>query len=281
MVWQRGITLKSKRELSIMREAGKINALALLTAVEVAEPGVTTEEIDAVVAEVLRKNGAKPAFLGYGEPYPYPAVSTVSVNDELVHGIPGKRRLKDGDIVSIDCGSIVDGFVADSAVTIGVGEISDETQRLLDVTLAALFAGIDQMRLGNRTGDVSAAIQKYVEGNGYNVVREYTGHGVGRNMHEDPQVPNYGVPGKGVELRNGMTIAIEPMVLTGTCETRVLGDQWCVASKDGKLTAHYEHTVAITRVGPLVLTMLDDDLDDGNTIRYNEYFMGWIEPALR
>jgi methionyl aminopeptidase len=281
MVWRRGIELKSKKELSIMREAGRINALALLAAVEIAEPGVKTGELNEAAAGVLQEHGAEPAFLGYAGPYPYPAVTTISVNDELVHGIPGERRLKDGDIVSIDCGSIVAGFVADSAITVGVGEISSESQCLLDVTLAALFTGIDQMRLGNRTGDVSAAIQKYVEGNGYNVVREYTGHGVGRNMHEDPQVPNYGVPGKGVPLREGMTIALEPMVLAGTYETRVLGDQWCVASRDGQLTAHFEHTIAVTKDGPLVLTVLDDDLDVGKAIRYNGYFVGRIEPALR
>jgi methionyl aminopeptidase len=280
MAWHRGIILKSKRELNIMREAGKINAQALLAAVDVVRPGVRTAEIEAAAAAVLREHDAKSAFLGYQGAYPYPAVTTISINDELVHGIPGKRILEEGDIVSIDCGSIVDGFVADSAITVGVGEISDQTQRLLDATLTSLFAGIQQMRLGNRTGDVSAAIQQHVETQGFNVVREYTGHGVGRNMHEDPQVPNYGTPGRGIELKKGMTIALEPMVLVGGYETRVLDDQWCVASKDGQLTAHFEHTVAVTEDGPLVLTLLEDDLDEGKALHYNGYFVGRSEPAL-
>ncbi len=280
MAWHRGIVLKSKRELSIMREAGRINALALLAAVKAVSPGVKTREIDAAAAEVLEKMGAKPAFLGYPGPYPYPAVTTISVNDELVHGIPGDRRLQDGDIVSIDCGSIIDGFVADSAITVCVGECSEEIKRLLDVTLRSLFEGIQQMRLGNRTGDVSSAIQKYVEGHGYNVVREYTGHGVGRNMHEDPQVPNYGTAGKGIELRKGMTIALEPMVLAGGFETRILPNQWCVASRDGQLTAHFEHSVAVTKDGPFILTVLDD-LDEELALRYNGYFVGRPEPALK
>ena len=279
MAWRRGIVLKSKRELSIMRAAGRINAQALLAAVKAVRLGVKTRDIDAAAAEVIQKMGAKPAFLGYPGPYPYPAVTTISINDELVHGIPGDRRLKEGDIVSIDCGSIVDGFVADSALTVGVGECSEEAKRLLDVTFQSLLEGIRQMRLGNRTGDVSAAIQKYVEGHGFNVVREYTGHGVGRNMHEDPQVPNYGTAGKGIELKKGMTIALEPMVLAGGFETRVLPDQWCVASRDGKLTAHFEHTVAVTKDGPFILTTLDD-LDEGKTLHYNEYFVGRLEPAL-
>jgi methionyl aminopeptidase len=280
MAWHRGIILKSKRELNIMREAGKINAQALLAAVDVVRPGVRTAEIEAAAAAVLREHDAKSAFLGYQGAYPYPAVTTISINDELVHGIPGKRILEEGDIVSIDCGSIVDGFVADSAITVGVGEISDQTKRLLDATLTSLFAGIQQMRLGNRTGDVSAAIQQHVETQGFNVVREYTGHGVGRNMHEDPQVPNYGTPGRGIELKKGMTIALEPMVLVGGYETRVLDDQWCVASKDGQLTAHFEHTVAVTEDGPLVLTLLEDDLDEGKALHYNGYFVGRSEPAL-
>jgi methionyl aminopeptidase len=280
MAWRRGIVLKSKRELSIMREAGRINARALLAAVEAVRPGVKTRDIDTAAAEVIRKMGAKPAFLGYPGAYPYPAITTISVNDELVHGIPGDRRLQEGDIVSIDCGSILDGFVADSALTVCVGECSEEAKRLLDVTLQSLLEGIRKMRLGNRTGDVSSAIQKYVEGHGFNVVREYTGHGVGRNMHEDPQVPNYGTVGKGIELKKGMTIALEPMVLAGGFETRVLPDQWCVASRDGQLTAHFEHTVAVTKDGPFILTTLDD-LDEGKTLHYNEYFVGWPEPALK
>jgi methionyl aminopeptidase len=280
MAWHRGIVLKSKRELGIMRDAGRVNALALLAAVEAVQPGVRTAEIEAAAAAILREHGAKSAFLGYQGAYPYPAVTTISINDELVHGIPGERVLEEGDIVSIDCGSIIQGFVADSAITVGVGEISEEAQRLLDVTLKSLYVGIQQMRLGNRTGDVSSAIQQYVESQGFNVVREYTGHGVGRNMHEDPQVPNYGTPGRGVDLKKGMTIALEPMVMAGGYETRVLDDQWCVASKDGRLTAHFEHTVAVTEDGPLVLTTLDDHLDEENALHYNGYFVGRSEPAL-
>jgi methionyl aminopeptidase len=277
---RRGIVLKSKRELTLMREAGRVNAEALAAAVAVIRPGVKTAEIDAAAAEVLRKYGAGSAFKGYPGPYPYPAVTTVCVNEELVHGIPGKRRLKEGDIVSIDCGSVVEGYVGDSAITVAVGEIPAETQRLIDVTRESLFVGIAQMREGNRVGDVSASIQAYVEKHGLNVVREYTGHGVGRNMHEDPQVPNYGKPGNGIPLRNGMTIALEPMVLVGGPETRVLQDQWTVVSRDGRLTAHFEHTVAVTEEGPWVLTALDEGSLDGPQLdKYNKYFAGRTQPV--
>jgi len=280
VTWRRGVVIKSERELELMREAGRINALALVAAVSVVRPGVTTAEIDAAAAEMLGKHGAHPAFLGYPGPYPFPAATTVSVNDELVHGIPSGRRLKEGDIVSVDCGSVVEGFVADSALTVGVGEISLEAQRLIDVTQQALFACIAKMLVSNRTGDLSAAIQGYVEQHGYNVVREYTSHGVGRNMHEDPQVPNYGQAGKGMPLRVGMTIALEPMVLSGGPETRILEDQWTVASRDGQLTAHFEHSVAVTPNGPRVLTTLDDGLDEGILFRYNQYFAGQVYPVI-
>lgn len=280
MTWRRGVVIKSERELELMREAGRINALALVAAVSVVRPGVTTAEINAAATEVLGKHGAQAAFLGYPGPYPFPAATTVSVNDELVHGIPSGRRLKEGDIVSVDCGSVVEGFVADSALTVGVGEISLEAQRLIDVTQQALFACIAKMLVGNRTGDLSAAIQGYVEQHGYNVVREYTSHGVGRNMHEDPQVPNYGQAGKGMPLRVGMTIALEPMVLSGGPETRTLEDQWTVASRDGQLTAHFEHSVAVTPNGPWVLTTLDDGLDEGILFRYNQYFAGQVYPVI-
>lgn len=267
--------LKSKRELERMRMAGKINAKALAAALAVIEPGVSTAEINAAAAAVLQDFEAQPAFVGVPGAYPYPAETTISVNDELVHGIPGERRLKEGDIVSIDCGTVHGGFVGDSALTVGVGEITPEAQRLIDVTRESLFAGIAKMIPGNRTGDVSAAIQQHVERHGYEVVREYTGHGVGRSMHEDPQVPNYGLEGRGVPLKSGMTIALEPMVLSGSRETRVLEDRWTVASRDGKLTAHFEHTVAITENGPWILTDKDEDLDDEIWIRYNDYFVGW------
>ncbi|HSB02478.1 MAG TPA: type I methionyl aminopeptidase [Anaerolineales bacterium] len=256
MSWSRQIHIKSPAELEIMREAGRINATILATTKELLKPGVSTADLNAAAEEVLRKHGCVSPFKGYGHP-PYPASVTVSINQELVHGIPSKKRkLKAGDIVSIDCGTILDGWVADSAFTGGVGEISPEAQKLLDVTQGALNAGIEQMVIGNRTGDVSAAIQNYVESRGYYVTREYTGHGVGRQMHEGPQVPNYGKPGTGMPLKAGMTIAIEPMVLVGTAETRVLPDQWTVVSADGSLTAHFEHSVAVTEGKPLILTVL-------------------------
>jgi len=279
MSWQRGINLKSERELAIMRRAGRINALALLAAINAAEIGATTAEIDAAAGKVLENNAVKPAFLGYPGAYPFPSVTTISIHEELVHGIPGDRKLQDGDIVSIDCGSILEGFVADSALTIGIGRISPEAQELIDTTMDALFIGIDQMQIGNRTGDISSAIQSFVEGKGFNVVREYTGHGVGRKMHEDPQVPNYGTAGKGVDLKPGMTIALEPMVLAGVKETRVQKDQWTVSSKDSDLTAHFEHTVAVTRNGPEILTTLDPDLDGPEAFRYNGYFVGRAQSA--
>ena len=239
-----------------MREAGRINATILATAKGLLQPGVSTADLNAAAEEVLRKHGCVSPFKGYGHP-PFPYSITVSINQELVHGIPSKKRkLKAGDIVSIDCGTVFEGMVADSALTAGVGEISPEAQELLDVTEGALNAGIEQMCVGNRTGDVSAAIQNYVESRGYYLTREYTGHGVGRQMHEGPQVPNYGKPGTGMPLKAGMTIALEPMVLVGTAETRVLPDQWTVVSVDGSLTAHFEHSVAVTEGKPLILTVL-------------------------
>lgn len=279
MTWHRGINLKSKRELDIMARSGHVNALALMAALNLVRPGVRTKELDAAAAAVLERNGAKPAFLGYPGAYPYPAVTTISINDELVHGIPGKRKLRQGDIVSIDCGSVVDGFVADSALSVGVGEISSESQRLIDTTLDALFLGIGQMVVGHSSGDVSAAIQERVEREGFNVVREYTGHGVGRKMHEDPQIPNYGIAHKGVPLKAGMTVALEPMVLAGGMETKVGKDQWTVSSSDGSLTAHFEHTIAVTEDGPRILTLLDPDLDGVDAFRYNGYFVGRAELA--
>ncbi|MCK5053413.1 MAG: type I methionyl aminopeptidase [Anaerolineales bacterium] len=280
MTMKRGIVLKSPRELALMREAGKINARALAAALDVVRPGVTTGEVNRAAAEVLKKAGSVPAFVGVPGAYPYPAETTISINDELVHGIPGDRRLEEGDIVSIDCGTIYEGFVGDSALTIGVGEVSEEAQKLIRITREALFEGIKQMIPGNYSGDVSAAIQAHVEGNGFQVVREYTGHGVGRSMHEDPQVPNYGRKGRGVPLKPGMTIALEPMVMSGGFETRILRDQWTVASKDGRLTAHFEHSVAVTESGPWILTAMDEELDEGEWIRYNNYFAGRVESAV-
>lgn len=221
-------------------------------------PGVTTAELDEAAATVIREHGGQPAFLGVMGAYPYPATTTISVNDEMVHGIPGKRKLVEGDIVSVDCGTILEGFVADSAFTAGVGEISAEAQCLMDVTEQSLYIGIEKLRPGNRVGDVGYAIQTFVEGKGYHLTREYTGHGVGRSMWEGPQVPNYGTPGRGIAFRPGMTIALEPMVLIGTARTRVLPDQWTVSSADGSLTCHFEHSVAITENGPLILTAISD-----------------------
>ncbi len=255
MSWARQIHIKTPAELQIMREAGRINARVLAAVRERLKPGVSTADLNAAAEEVLKKHGCFSPFKGYGHP-PFPTSITVSINQELVHGIPSRtRKLKAGDIVSIDCGTVYEGWVADSAFSAGVGDISLEAQELLNVTEAALHAGIDKMRVGNRTGDVSAAIQQYVESRGYYLTREYTGHGVGKQMHEGPQVPNYGKPGTGMPLKAGMTIAIEPMVLAGTAETRVLPDQWTVVSADGSLTAHFEHSVAVTEGEPLLLTV--------------------------
>ncbi len=257
MAWARQIHIKNPAEIELMQEAGRINATVHATVRELLKPGVTTAELNAAAEEVLRSHNAVSPFKNYPGPYPYPASITVCINEELVHGIPSKKRkLKDGDIVSIDCGTLLDGFVADSAFSAGVGKLSPAAQKLLDVTEGALAAGIDKMRSGNRTGDVSAAIQEYVETRGFYVTREYTGHGVGREMHEGPQVPNYGTPGRGLLFRPGVTIALEPMVLVGTAKTRVLADQWTVVSADKSLTAHCEHSIAVTEGDPLILTVL-------------------------
>jgi methionyl aminopeptidase len=255
MSWDRNIVIKSQNELAIMRRAGQVNALALAAVRAMLRPGMTTADLDAAAEEIILKHSGKPVFKGYPGAYPFPATLCVSINEELVHGIPGKRKLKEGDIVSVDCGTLLEGFVGDSAFSAGVGEISPVAHRLLEVTEHALAVGIDKMRPGNRTGDVSAAIQEYVESQGFHVTREYTGHGVGRHMHEGPQVPNYGTPGRGIVLRPGMTVALEPMVLVGTPRTRVLPDQWTVTSADGSLTAHFEHSVAVTDGDPLILTL--------------------------
>lgn len=255
MAWDHNIVIKSEQELALMREAGRVNAKALAAVRELIQPGVTTAELNAAAEEVIRKHGGVPTFLKYQGPYPYPATICVSINEELVHGIPGKRKLHNGDIVSIDCGTTLEGFVGDAAITVGVGEISSLAQRLIETTEQALYEGIRCMRAGKRTGDVSSAIQRHVEPRGFNVPREYTGHGVGRKMHEGPQVPNYGTPGRGPVLRPGMTIALEPMLMAGTYKTRVMPDEWTVVSADGALTAHFEHTVAVTDNEPMILTL--------------------------
>jgi len=255
MSWDRNIVIKNAQELSLMNEAGRLNAFVLQKVREMIRPGITTAEINEVAEAMIREHGGEPVFLGYPGPYPYPATLCISINEELVHGIPGQRKLKEGDIVSVDCGTRLNGFVGDAAFTVGVGKISETAQKLLRVTEEALNKGIEKMRPGNRTGDVSSSIQQHVEYNGYYVTRVYTGHGVGMQMHEGPQVPNYGNPGKGVLLRSGMTIALEPMVLVGTAQTKVLPDKWTVVSADGSLTAHFEHSVAITDDGPVILTL--------------------------
>jgi len=255
MTWEQNVVVKSSPELALMREAGRVNALALAAVKELIRPGVTTADLDAAAAEVIQRNGGKAVFKGYPGAYPYPATICASVNDELVHGIPGKRKLKEGDIISIDCGTLLEGFVGDSAFTAGVGDVSPIAKKLLEVTEKSLYIGIEKMRAGNRSGDISAAIQQFVESQGFYVTREYTGHGVGRKMHEGPQVPNYGSPGRGTLLRPGMTIALEPMVLVGTPRTSVLADQWTVVSADGSLTAHFEHSVAVTDGDPWILTV--------------------------
>jgi methionyl aminopeptidase len=246
-----------------MRQAGRINAEALAAARAAIRPGVTTADLNAAAEDVLKKHGCYSPFLNYPGPYPYPASTNVSVNEEMVHGIPGTRKLKEGDIVSVDCGTMFEGWVADAAFTAGVGEISEEAKRIMDVTRQALRVGISKMVAGNTTGDIGNAIEKYVRSQGMFVTHTYTGHGVGRRMHEGPQVPNYGRPGQGMLLRNGMTIALEPMVLIGTSETRVMPDEWTVVSADRSLTAHFEHTTAITVNGPVVLTVLENDPDYG------------------
>ncbi len=250
------IILKSRHDLETMRDSAKINVEVLRAVVDEVRPGMTTGELDGIAYEIITRHGGVPAFLGYppGSQNPFPATLTTSVNEELVHGIPGKRELKEGDILSIDCGTVYKGFVSDSAVTVGVGTVDEEAQRLLSVTEEALAKGIEACVPGTRFGDISHTIQAFVEGHGFNVVREYGGHGVGRTMHEDPHIPNWGQPGRGQQLRPGMTFALEPMVMLGSPATRVLGDHWTVVTADGKLCAHFEHTVAVTENGPEILT---------------------------
>jgi methionyl aminopeptidase len=253
------ITLKSVAEINKMRRAGRIVAEVLEKMREQVAPGVTTTELDELAEAIICKYDAIPSFKGYppGSAHPFPASICASVNEELVHGIPGPRVLQEGDVISIDVGAIVDGYHGDAAITLPVGQISPQAQRLLEVTEGALYAGIAAARIGNRSGDISAAIQSYVERRGYEVVREYTGHGIGQKMHEDPQVPNYGQPGKGVRLRRGMTMALEPMVLAGDSGVRVMDNHWTVVSRDGKLTAHFEHSIVITDGDAEILTRLD------------------------
>jgi methionyl aminopeptidase len=245
--------IKSPQEVAIMRQAGRIVAKTLQRLTEEIKPGVKTSHLDSVAASELKKYGAKASFKGYRG---FPASLCVSVNDEIVHGIPGERELNTGDIVSLDFGAIVDGFHGDGAITVGVGRISPKAQELMAVTEAALMVGIKEARDGAHLGDVSAVIQNYVETKGFSVVREYSGHGVGRDLHEDPLVPNFGPAGEGPVLRKGMTLAIEPMVTTGDWRTRVAGNKWTVLTVDGSLAAHFEHTIAIGEDEAEILTLL-------------------------
>ncbi len=244
---------KSDRELALMRAAGRIVAITLAHLKERIKPGITTAEMDALAYEIVTKHGATPSFLGYRG---FPASLCISINEELVHGLPGPRVLEEGDIVSVDFGAIYQGYHGDAAVTVAVGKISQETQRLVETTRGALEAAIAQARKGHYLGDISWAIQSYAESRGFSVVRQYVGHGIGRDMHEDPQIPNYGQPGRGILLKPGMTFALEPMVNIGSYLTRVLDDNWTVVTEDGELSAHFEHTIAITSGEPEILTRL-------------------------
>lgn len=248
------IVLKSRREIELMREAGRISAQALKLAGEAVQPGITTREIDKIAYDYIISQGAQPNFLNYNG---FPATACISINDEVIHGIPdAKHVIKEGDIVSIDLGAVINGFHGDNAATFPCGKISPAAKRLCDTTREALYIGLSKAVAGNRLGDVGFAIQDYCIKRGYGVVRDYTGHGVGTHLHEDPSVPNYGKPGKGARLVPGMTIAIEPMINEGTQEVRVLKNNWTVVTADGKLSAHFEHTVAITDAECLILTQV-------------------------
>ena len=246
-----GIIIKSDKEIDIMRQAGKIVAEILSNISKHVKPGMKTRELDVIAEREVARLGVKASFKGYNG---FPACLCVSVNDEIVHGIPGDRIMEDGDIVSLDFGVIYEGFQGDAAVTIPVGKVSPEAKRLIEATRDSLETGIAAARAGATLGDVSAAIQKYAESKGYSVVREYTGHGIGRELHEDPQIPNYGIPGTGLTLQKGMTLAIEPMLNVGGSRTQRAKDHWTVLTVDGSLSAHFEHTVAINDNEPEVLT---------------------------
>ena len=250
------ITLKTPQETAKMREAGRIVAEILAACRAAVRPGVTTGELDRIAADILKRRGATSNFKGYGVPVlpPFPGVICTSVNEQVVHGIPGKRRLKEGEILSIDAGAIVEGWHADAAVTVPVGQISPQAAQLISVTERALQRAIDAAVVGKRLGDIGAAVQRFVESQGLSVVRNYVGHGIGRAMHEEPQVPNYGAPERGLQIKEGLCIAIEPMVNVGGPETKTLTDQWTVVTADGSLSAHFEHTLACTAAGPIVLT---------------------------
>lgn len=246
------ITVKSSRDLKLMQEACVISARALKLGGEAVEPGVTTGEIDRIIRKFIESQGATPSFLNYGG---FPASACISINDTVIHGIPGQRVIQKGDIVSIDVGAYFNGFHGDNAATFAAGDVSEEAKALMKATEESLYEGIRAAVSGNRIGDIGAAVQRYVEVRGYSVVRQFVGHGVGTNLHEDPSVPNFGTAGRGPRLLPGMTIAIEPMVNQGVSDVEILSDGWTTVTKDRKLSAHFEHTVAITPDGPVILTL--------------------------
>ena len=249
------IEVKNDSELQKMREAGKVTAAVLKQMTELVKPGISTLELDAAAEKTIRSFGATPLFLGY---YGFPGTICASVNEEVVHGIPKKDRiLKSGDIISIDTGARLDGFCSDAAITLGVGEVSDEAQRLMDVTKKSLYKAIGQVKPGKRLGDVEHAVETFAKQNGVGVVRDYCGHGIGRNMHEEPSIPNFGKPGTGPLLEKGMVLAIEPMLTAGTYRVRELDDGWTVVTADGKYAAHFEHTVAVTANGSAIFTAFE------------------------
>lgn len=251
---QGGVIMKSPQEVALMRKAGRMLAGILATLRDSVRPGMTTGDLNRIAHDEMKKLGVVPSFLGY---HGYPGVLCTSVNSEIVHGIPGSKVLKEGDIIGLDCGLIYEGWQADSAITVGVGEVTPEAQRLMDVTRDSMMAGIAAAKCGARISDIGHAVQTVAEAAGYSVVREYVGHGIGRSLHEDPQVPNYGTPGRGLQLRPGLCLAIEPMVNVGGWQTKVGSDKWTVFTADGSLSAHFEHTITITDGDPEILTIQD------------------------
>ncbi|WP_026895023.1 type I methionyl aminopeptidase [Clostridiisalibacter paucivorans] len=248
------IIIKTPREVDKMRDAGKLTAETHFYLKDFIKPGITTKKLDEIAEDFIRKNGALPAFKGYGG---FPGSICISINQEVVHGIPGPRVINDGDIVSIDTGVILNGYYGDAARTYGIGNISEEHQELVDVTKESFFQGLKYAKVGYRLSDISNAIQKYVEDNGFSIVRDYVGHGIGQKMHEDPQIPNFGPPGRGPRLKPGMVLAIEPMVNAGAYHVDVLEDNWTVVTADNKVSAHYENTIVITEDEPEILTIIE------------------------
>ncbi|MBI4209742.1 MAG: type I methionyl aminopeptidase [Deltaproteobacteria bacterium] len=248
------VILKTPQEIERIRVACKAVAEVLRELQEEIRPGVRTLDLDRKAEKQLRQKGMKPAFLGYRG---YPRTLCASVNEEVVHGIPSKRELREGDIVGLDLGAICEGYYGDAAVTVSVGKVSERAQRLMKITEESLYKGIEKAVVGGRLSDISAAVQKHVEEQGYSVVRDFVGHGIGRSLHEDPQIPNHGVPGKGIRLEVGLVLAIEPMINEGTHEVEILEDGWTAVTRDRKLSAHYEHTIAIANEGPIILSRLD------------------------